>query len=1175
MMWRLVFLVVAVRGAFVDDLPPSCSKLVYCDSQLLHHVQLQRIFKDSKTFVDLQMRNDQNTTLAAFDDLLNETNNNPTAEQLKSFVDKYFDATSELEDWTPEDHTDNPAFLQSIRDEQLKKFGKDINGVWPILGRKVKPEVFEKPEQYSLVPVSNGFIIPGGRFKEIYYWDTYWIIEGLLISGMRDTARGVIENLIEILKKFGHIPNGSRWYYQERSQPPLLTAMMSLYIRETQDIEFLKANINALEDELKYWLDTKIVAFDKDEQSYTLLRYFAPSLGPRPESYYEDYTDAQQFDTQERRNEFYIDLKSAAESGWDFSSRWFIDSNGENTGDLKTIRTRDIIPVDLNAIFANALQNMAYFRAILKQPLHAAHWAYMAKQWKSSIEEVLWNEEHGIWYDYDISNNQHRRYFYPTNIAPLWMGVVDKRLVKKHAPRVMKYLSNSPGLKYPGGIPASLINSGEQWDFPNAWPPLVSMVVNALEALGTDDSKELAFYVAQTWVRACHKGFTENKQMFEKYDAETPGRFGGGGEYTVQFGFGWSNGVVLEFLTKYGRRLTAVDNPDKYGGSSVDSSSSSDSSDLQDSGSDEKNPDFPNTDRMLKFQRLSFYPVLGLLGAYVQAFTKIDVCNSSIYCSGDLLHKVQLARIYPDSKTFVDLKLVYSENDTLDNFAKLMDATNKNPSREALIQFVNKYFVDGNELSHWSPPDFDANPPILEQISDPKLKQFAKDVIQIWARLGRKVNPDIMEHPGRSSLIYVPNGFIVPGGRFKELYYWDSYWMVRGLIISNMTETAKGMIENLLYLVEKLGYMPNGSRLYYLGRSHPPLLTAMVASYFTATGDLAWLAKHIATVEKELHYWLTNKKIEVELKGKKYMLLRYIADKTNNGPRPESYYEDFTNAQIFPNDDMREEFYLQIKSAAESGWDFSSRWFMFSNKDVNLTSVHPTSILPVDLNSIFAGALEFAGDFRNHLKNRREAQKWWSLAKYWRSAIANVLWDSEDGIWYDYDLKAKAFRKQFYPSCATPLWTRAVEVDQASEYGARLAKYLSSSGAMDFPGGVPTSISHSGEQWDFPNAWPPLQSIIIGGLYNSGDEKAIQMAKDQAKIWIRANYIGYTTWQKMFEKYNVMKPGHEGSGGEYSVQDGFGWTNGIVLELLQRYGKDLTLNDRTVPSTPYVQVQQV
>ncbi|CAG9786381.1 unnamed protein product [Diatraea saccharalis] len=556
-MYHLLLLLVTA-AAVANDLPPSCNRSIYCDSELLHHVQLARLYPDSKTFVDLHMRDSEEVILTDFQKLLNETSN-PTKEQLQAFVDKHFDSTSELENWTPHDFNENPSFLTGIRDEQLKQFAKDINGIWPGLGRKVKSQVFENPDRFSFIPINHGFIIPGGRFTEIYYWDTYWIIEGLLISGMKETAKGMIENLIQLLKTVGHVPNGSRWYYQERSQPPLLSAMMSLYIRETMDIAFLRNNIKALEEELSYWLDTQIITFDKEDKSYMLLRYFSPSNGPRPESYYEDYNSGLSFTSDERKQEFYTDIKSAAESGWDFSSRWFVDNNGSNTGNLTTIHTKDIIPVDLNAIFANALQNMAYFQALLLNPLRAAHWAYLAKQWRNNIEAVLWDEADGVWYDYDLPYKSHRKYFYPSNVAPLWMGAVSKGLIRKRSARVLNYLENSHGLDFEGGIPSSLIRSGEQWDFPNAWPPLVSIVVNALEALGTDEGKKVAFHVAQTWVRACFKGFSVNKQMFEKYDAEVPGQFGGGGEYKVQSGFGWSNGVVLEFLAKYGRRMTSHD----------------------------------------------------------------------------------------------------------------------------------------------------------------------------------------------------------------------------------------------------------------------------------------------------------------------------------------------------------------------------------------------------------------------------------------------------------------------------------------------------------------------------------------------------------------------------------------------------------------------------------------
>lgn len=569
---------------------------------------------------------------------------------------------------------------------------------------------------------------------------------------------------------------------------------------------------------------------------------------------------------------------------------------------------------------------------------------------------------------------------------------------------------------------------------------------------------------------------------------------------------------------------------------------------------------------------LPLYPVLGLLGAYANALVSVRVCNSSIYCGGDLLHRVQLARIFDDSKTFVDLKLKQSENETLADYAKLIHDTEQNPSREQIIQFVDKHFENCKELEDWMPPDFDPNPPILSRIADPKLRSFAKDVIAKWSVLGRKVNPDVKQNPGQYSFIYVPNGFIVPGGRFKELYYWDSYWMVRGLLLSNMKDTARGMIENLLYLVEKLGYVPNGNRIYYLGRSQPPLLAAMVASYFAETEDLGWLEQHIGTVEKELQYWLDNKKLTVEMNGKKYQLLHYLSDTTYKGPRPESYFEDYAHARDLPNEEKREKFYMEIKSAAESGWDFSSRWFVTAGDHIigNITDVHATWIIPVDLNAIFAGALEHVGNFRSRLKDRRMAQKWWSLAKYWRTAIQRVLWDEADGVWYDYDSMAQTKRRHFYPSCATPLWTRALEDYDAPRHASLLVRYLLSSGALDFPGGIPSSILSSGEQWDYPNAWPPTQSILIGGLESSGDEEARRLAKEQAVLWICANYIGYSTWRKMFEKYSAVQPGHHGGGGEYEVQDGFGWTNGVVLELLDKYGKELFIKEHLKTSLPYV-----
>uniref|UniRef100_A0A2A4JN84 Trehalase n=1 Tax=Heliothis virescens TaxID=7102 RepID=A0A2A4JN84_HELVI len=557
-MRELVILLAAAAGLVSADLPNTCTKAVYCDSDLLHRVQMARLYNDSKTFVDLQMNFDENTTLTEFEKFLNLHDRNPTKEQLMEFVNEYFSNDNELEEWQPPDFNDNPAFLIKIKDKALREFGKGINNIWPLLARKVKAEVFQKPDQFSLVPLSHGFIIPGGRFKEIYYWDTFWIIEGLLISGMQETAKGMIENLIELLNLFGHIPNGSRWYYQQRSQPPMLNAMVATYFLYTKDLDFLRNNIAYLEKELDFWLDNRVVSVNRGGKNYTLLRYYAPSTGPRPESYYEDYSNTVGFSEEDRTN-FYIDIKSAAESGWDFSTRWFIMPDGSNNGTLTDLHTRYLIPVDLNAIFAGAAQHVSNFHALLKNPQKATRYGQLAQTWRDNIQAVLWNEEDAMWYDFNIRDNLHRRYYYSSNVAPLWQNAVNPEFLKLNADRILKAITESGGVDFPGGVPTSLIRSGEQWDFPNVWPPEVSIEVAAIQNIGTQEAINLALEVAQTFVRSCHWGFQKYEQMFEKYDAETPGRFGGGGEYNVQFGFGWSNGVVLEFLNKYGSQLTADD----------------------------------------------------------------------------------------------------------------------------------------------------------------------------------------------------------------------------------------------------------------------------------------------------------------------------------------------------------------------------------------------------------------------------------------------------------------------------------------------------------------------------------------------------------------------------------------------------------------------------------------
>ena len=125
----------------------------------------------------------------------------------------------------------------------------------------------------------------GGRFVEFYYWDTYWIIQGLLLSEMYDTTRGMLENFLSMVDTYGFVPNGGRVYYTKRSQPPLLIPMVYSYVTVTGNIPFLKNNINLLEKEFEFWMTNQTVTVNKDGNEYKLARYYTASQGPRPESY--------------------------------------------------------------------------------------------------------------------------------------------------------------------------------------------------------------------------------------------------------------------------------------------------------------------------------------------------------------------------------------------------------------------------------------------------------------------------------------------------------------------------------------------------------------------------------------------------------------------------------------------------------------------------------------------------------------------------------------------------------------------------------------------------------------------------------------------------------------------------------------------------------------------------
>eukprot|EP00794_Sanderia_malayensis_P007437 gene7437-8259_t len=516
---------------------------------------MSKAFGDAKTFVDMPMRDDPNVIIPKLEAKLKQAT---TKQQVKEAVDMFFTkAGTELDNFTPNDWQDRPSILQNIDDARLKDWAKDLNNRWKNLTRKMRTEVKTKPDRFSLIYSKNPFVVPGGRFREFYYWDTYWIVKGLLLCDMKDTVRGMLQNFIEYVKKYGFVPNGGRVYYLNRSQPPFLTLMAAKYYMATNDTAFLAQTLPFLEREYDFWMKKKQVTLGAQHgfQSPVNLNHYSTPLGqPRPESYWNDVETAIEagvYQNETERRQLFAHIASAAESGWDFSSRWFAYT-GKHAMTMKSIKTRDIVPVDLNAILCRVERELSSLSASAGNATKSRIYQQAYQQRMKNINRAFWSEEKGQWLDYDMQSHKHRSEFYVSNISPIWADCFESNLTR--AKVAIESIRKQGVLNYPAGVPTSLRRTGEQWDFPNAWPPLQDMMEGALRRSG---HKDLAFQLAKNWIDTNYFGWKKTGHMPEKFDATVKGGIGGGGEYKVQLGFGWTNGVVLDFLNRYGDRLKA------------------------------------------------------------------------------------------------------------------------------------------------------------------------------------------------------------------------------------------------------------------------------------------------------------------------------------------------------------------------------------------------------------------------------------------------------------------------------------------------------------------------------------------------------------------------------------------------------------------------------------------
>lgn len=470
-----------------------------------------------------------------------------------------------------------------------------------------------------------------------------------------------------------------------------------------------------------------------------------------------------------------------------------------------------------------------------------------------------------------------------------------------------------------------------------------------------------------------------------------------------------------------------------------------------------------------------------------------------------LYEDVQLARIFPDSKSFVDC--------TPKMQADVLLAAYKNARKEPgfdLYAFVASHFI----LPETPVADYQSG-------SQP----LSKHITTLWSILKRSDDKEVY-----GTKIPLPHPYIVPGGRFRELYYWDSYFTMLGLQVSGELELVQNMVDNFAYLINTVGFIPNGNRTYYSGRSQPPFFSLMVEILQEVKGPKTALS-YRNELEKEYHFWMRGERAVTMPDG---LILNRYWD-AYDSPRPEAYLEDIETAE--QSSRPHQQVYRDIRAAAESGWDFSSRWF---RDPFNMSSIQTTQIIPLDLNCLLLFLESSLLDIYRQLNNKELAGQMLQQMRKREQAIQKYCWDESRGFYFDYHITDQHFSGTFSLAAAFPLFFNIAGEQQAYKVSGILEEHFLKEG------GLVTTLTHSGQQWDAPNGWSPLQWIAYKGLKNYGLEALARKIKER---WMQTNERVYAATGKMMEKYDVTDSSNTDCGGEYPNQDGFGWTNGIYLKL--------------------------
>jgi alpha,alpha-trehalase len=485
---------------------------------------------------------------------------------------------------------------------------------------------------------------------------------------------------------------------------------------------------------------------------------------------------------------------------------------------------------------------------------------------------------------------------------------------------------------------------------------------------------------------------------------------------------------------------------------------------------------------------------------------------------GDLFIDMNKSSLWADAKAIADAMPKALPEEILEAYANEKNATDFD-----LMAFANMYFKFPKAGESGFESDTSKSP--------------EAHIETLWEVLKRSAD----EPQEGSSLIPLQHPYIVPGGRFNEIYYWDSYFTMLGLQVSKRNDLIEGMVKNFAYLIDEVGFIPNGNRTYFIGRSQPPFFALMVSLLAEQLGDKIYV-EYLPYLEKEYAFWMNE---QHDLSRNKTALSRVVRVKGDvlnrywdnfDSPRPEMYTNDLETAE--GTDREANQIFRDLRTACESGWDFSSRWL---ENPMDLSTIHASGILPVDLNCLLYNLEMTLAKANKIAGNTGKRRQYDSKVMIRKNLILEYFWNEEKGFFMDYDFGRKTQKDVFSLAAMYPLFFNIATDEQAEKCAALIKK--------DFlkAGGVISTTLTTDQQWDAPNGWAPLQWITIQGLRNYGYD---DLANEIKTRWITLNTKVYKSTGKMLEKYNVVDIDLATGGGEYPVQDGFGWTNGVLLRLL-------------------------